>query len=169
MPAVYTNSVFYRHDTGVGHPETAGRLDAALEGVERAGFSNEVLRDVQPHLDTDRIIAKVHSRDYEQALDEACRAGMRLFHTLDNPISGASFTAARTAVGTSLVAAEAIWKNGEAQRAFVIARPPGHHAEREAAMGFCFFNTIACVAEYLRELVTKTAGPRTVTRLRAKA
>ena len=149
---IYTNSVFYRHDTGVGHPETASRLDAALEGVERAGFSGDVLRDVQPHLDTDRIIAKVHSRDYERELDEACRAGMRLFHSLDNPISGASFAAARTAVGTSLVAAEAIWKNGEGKRAFVIARPPGHHAEREAAMGFCFFNTIACVAEYLREL-----------------
>src|SRR4051794_24686627 len=125
---IYTNSVFYRHDTGIGHPETASRLDAALEGVTRAGLGREVLRDVQPHPDTDRIIAKVHSADYEQELDEACRMGMRFFHSMDNPISGASFTAARTAVGTSLMAAEAIWKNGQEKSAFVIARPPGHHA-----------------------------------------
>jgi len=148
---IYTNSVFRRHDTGVGHPETSTRLDAALAGVDRAGLSKEVLRDVQPHLDTDRIIAKVHSADYEREIDEACRMGMRFFHSMDNPISSASFSAARTAVATSLVAAEAIWKQGEDRRAFVIARPPGHHAERATAMGFCFFNTIACVAEWLRE------------------
>src|SRR5215213_3143793 len=137
---IYTNSIFYRHDTGIGHPEKATRLDAALEGVVRAGLGREVLRDVQPHLDTDRIIAKAHSSDYAREIDEACRMGMRFFHSLDNPISSASFAAARTAVGTSLVAADAIWKRGEEKRAFVIARPPGHHAEREAAMGFCFFN-----------------------------
>src|SRR5215212_6883181 len=121
---IYTNSVFRRHDTGVGHPETSTRLDAALAGVDRAGLNKEVLRDVQPHLDTDRIIAKVHSADYEREIDEACRMGMRFFHSLDNPISSASFSAARTAVATSLVAAEAIWKGGEDRRAFVIARPP---------------------------------------------
>jgi acetoin utilization deacetylase AcuC-like enzyme len=53
-------------------------------------------------------------------------------------------------VSTSLVAADAMMR-GDAERAFVIARPPGHHAERAEAMGFCFFNTIACVAEWLRE------------------
>jgi acetoin utilization deacetylase AcuC-like enzyme len=70
---------------------------------------------------------------------------------MDNPISAATFSAARSAVATSLAAAEAIWAQEETKRAFVIARPPGHHAERANAMGFCFFNTIACVAEWLRE------------------
>lgn len=148
---IYTNTVFYRHDTGVGHPETASRLDAALQGVERAGQASHVIRDAPEHPDTARIIAKVHSSEYGRELEEACRAGMRLFHSLDNPISSASFAAARAAVSTSLTAAEDIWKRGESSRAFVIARPPGHHAGRAEAMGFCFFNTIACVADWLRE------------------
>jgi len=152
MLKIYTNSVFYRHDTGIGHPESATRLDAALAGVERAGRKDALIRDLDIHPDTGRIIAKTHSRDYERELDEACRAGMRLFHSLDNPISSATFAAARTSVATAIAAAEDIWDRKESRRAFLVARPPGHHAERAMAMGFCFFNTIACVAEWLREL-----------------
>ena len=151
MLKIYTNSIFHKHNTGIGHPENAQRLDAAMEGVARAGADDRVVRDVAMHEDTDRIIAKVHSSDYERELDEACRGGYRLFHSLDNPISAASFAAARTAVSTAVAAADDIWRRGESQRAFVVARPPGHHAERAAAMGFCFFNTIACVADWLRE------------------
>jgi acetoin utilization deacetylase AcuC-like enzyme len=148
---IYTGNVFYRHDTGIGHPETSSRLDAAIEGVDRAGLTGSLLRDVPAHPDTERIIAKVHSADYSAELDRASRAGFRFFHSMDNPISAATFSAARSAVATSLSAAEAIWAQEETKRAFVIARPPGHHAERANAMGFCFFNTIACVAEWLRE------------------
>ena len=151
MLTIYTDSVFHRHNTGVGHPENAQRLDAALAGVDRAGLAGAVVRDSTGHPDTERIIAKVHSADYERELEQACRAGMRLFHSLDNPISSSSFDAARTAVATSLVAADKIWSGDGSGRAFVVARPPGHHAERQQAMGFCFFNTIACVAEWLRE------------------
>lgn len=151
MLKIYTNSIFYRHDTGIGHPETWQRLDAALGGVDRAGAGDRVVRDAPIHIETSRLIAKVHSAEYEQELQDACRAGYRLFHSLDNPISPSTFTAARTAVSTALTAADDIWLRGESTRAFVIARPPGHHAERAEAMGFCFFNTIACVAEWLRE------------------
>jgi acetoin utilization deacetylase AcuC-like enzyme len=150
MLNVYTNSIFHRHDTGAGHPENAHRLDAAMEGVRRAGLEPRVIRDAPRHADTDRIISKVHSAEFEEELDRACRAGMRLFHSIDNPISSESFAAAREAVSTSLVAADAVLR-GDANRAFIIARPPGHHAERAEAMGFCFFNTIACVAEWMRE------------------
>ena len=143
MLKIYSNSVSLRHDTGVAHPERPARIGAALAGVQRAGL--EVIADVAAHPDTDRIIAKVHSADYARELEDAARSGFRYFHSLDNPISSASFAAARAAVGTALAAA------AEAQRSFVIARPPGHHAERLQAMGFCFFNTIACIAEWLRE------------------
>lgn len=149
MLNVYTHPIFYKHDTGIGHPETSARIDAALEGVRRAGMSGQVVREPVPHNDTSRIIAKVHADDYEEELDQACRAGMRLFHSLDNPISSQTFSAARAAVATALRAADDMLCG--AQRSFVIARPPGHHAERVEAMGFCFFNTIACVAEWLRE------------------
>ena len=74
---------------------------------------------------------------------------MRLFHSIDNPISRNTFAAARVAVGTALTAAGGLLI--ETPHAFVIARPPGHHADRLEAMGFCFFNTIACVAEWLLE------------------
>src|SRR5947207_734713 len=155
MINIYTHPLFYKHDTGIGHPENASRLDAAFEGVDRAGLSGRVVRETPEHPDTDRIIAKVHSADYQRELDEACRMGMQLFHSLDNPISSQSFAAARAAVGTALTAAEGVIEAPAApallQSAFVVARPPGHHAERVEAMGFCFFNTIACVAEWMLE------------------
>ena len=140
MLSIYTHPIFYKHD---------GRLDLVAEGVRRAGMSARIARDSEAHNDTDRIIAKVHSADYEMELEEACRTGMELFHSLDNPISSQTFAAARAAVATALTAADDMLR--QSQRAFVIARPPGHHAERIQAMGFCFFNTIACVAEWLHE------------------
>src|SRR6266508_2470371 len=149
MLKIYTHPIFYKHDTGFVHPETAARIDSAIEGVRRAGMPEQIVREPQPHDETSRVIAKVHAEDYEQELDDACRTGMRLFHSLDNPISAQTFAAARAAVSTALRAAEEMLKTQK--RAFVIARPPGHHAERAEAMRFCFFNTIACVAEWLRE------------------
>src|ERR1700682_823473 len=146
---IYTHPLFYEHDTGSGHPESARRIDAALSGVERAGLGSRVVRNPEPHLETTRIIIKTHDQSYERQLDEACRSGLRLFHSVDNPISPQSHAAARAAVATSLTAADEMLSTNE--RAFVIARPPGHHAERVEAMGFCFFNTVACVAEWLRE------------------
>ncbi len=151
MLKIYTASVFYRHDTGFDHPESPSRIDAALEGVRRAGLEANVVRDAATHPDTARIVEKTHTPAYEREFEHAVRAGFRYFHTADNPISGATFAAARAAVATSLTAIEDIWTRGESKRAFVVARPPGHHAERAEAMGFCFFNTIACVAEWLRE------------------
>jgi acetoin utilization deacetylase AcuC-like enzyme len=147
MLTIYTSPLFYRHDTGFDHPERAARLDAAVEGVQRAGLHEQIVRDAEAHPDTMRIIHKVHSEAYERDLEAAVRARSRYFHSIDNPISSATYAAARLAVGTALAAVA----QPESKRTFVIARPPGHHAERKAAMGFCFFNTIACVAEWLRE------------------
>src|SRR5438874_443620 len=146
---IYTHPIFYRHDTGEGHPESASRIDHALHGVARAGLAPSIVKEPAVHADTSRIIAKTHAESYEDEVAEACRTGMRFFHSLDNPISADSFAAARTAVGTTLTAAAEMLASSE--RAFVIARPPGHHAERLEAMGFCFFNTIGCAAEWLRE------------------
>jgi acetoin utilization deacetylase AcuC-like enzyme len=149
---IYSNPIFYRHHTGSDHPETPDRLDSAFEGVRRADATQFVTERISETAEVDRILAKVHHPDYARHFEESCREGYRFFHTYDNPISPDSFAAARAAVETALTAAEDIWVRREHHRGFVIARPPGHHAERDAAMGFCFFNTIACVAERLREL-----------------
>ncbi len=153
MLKIHTHSAFARHDTGFGHPERAARLDAAIEGVTRAGLASSIVRDAAEHPETGRIIHKVHSPEYERELEETVRAGSRYFHSIDNPISSDTFVAARAAVSASLTAAQEMLHSQriDSKRSFVIARPPGHHAERLSAMGFCFFNTIACVAEWLRE------------------
>lgn len=150
MLRIFTHPAFYRHDTGVGHPESGERLRAALDGVQRAGLESTIVTS-QDHPDTDRIIARVHSADYQRSLEQASMSGQRLFHSLDNPISNGSYAAARTAVAIALDAASQIWTEGKTSKAFVIARPPGHHALKNQAMGFCFFNTIACVADWLLE------------------
>jgi len=148
--AIWVNPVFYHHETGSWHPEAAFRIDAALDGVRRAGAAARLVNDAPEHPATDRIIARVHSAAYSRALRDACQLGAPRFHSPDNPISAATWDAARLAVSTALSATDALDANRPG-RSFVIARPPGHHAEKERAMGFCFFNNIACAAEYLLE------------------
>lgn len=148
---IFTDPRFADHDTGIMHPEQAQRLGAALEGARRAGLQDQIFATPHDHPDTDRIIAKVHSAEYERELEAAVARGMRYFHSLDNSVSKGTPAAARAAVSTALAAADAIWRDHALERAFIVARPPGHHAERDRAMGFCFYNTIACAAEYLLE------------------
>ncbi|MEO8218527.1 MAG: histone deacetylase [Acidobacteriota bacterium] len=148
---IYTNPAFRRHQTGPGHPESVDRIDSAIAGVMRAGAERNLISEAALHPETGRLIARTHSPHYERALASAVERGLPLFQSLDNPLSPGTYEAAKTAVGISLTAAEDVFVNRTDRRAFVIARPPGHHATREQAMGFCFFNTMACVAEYLRE------------------
>jgi acetoin utilization deacetylase AcuC-like enzyme len=149
---VFFSTASARHDTGTGHPERPARMEAALAGARRTGLVPLEIAAQEQSAACERLIAAVHSADYAAELRHQAVTGARLFHSVDNPISSGTYEAARAAVGTALTAAEAIWSERRLDRAFVIARPPGHHAERERAMGFCFFNSIACVAERLLEL-----------------
>ena len=125
-------------------------MEAAIEGARRAGEAVE--RFDQAQRPVDEWIVRIHAPEYKNEFLEAVEAGEPLLHSVDNPMSAGSYDSARMAVATALEAAERIWVEGTLDRAFVIARPPGHHAERANAMGFCFFNTIAVVAERLRAL-----------------
>ncbi|MBW3564876.1 MAG: histone deacetylase [Acidobacteria bacterium] len=141
----FTHESFAAHDTGPIHPESARRLLWAIEGCRRAGIEPE---QPPPHDATEAVIRKVHSDEYIESFASAIAVAPAMFMTPDNVISPETWSAAWNAVGTALSAADAIMSDPR-DGVFVIARPPGHHAERNAAFGFCYFNTIACAAEYL--------------------
>jgi acetoin utilization deacetylase AcuC-like enzyme len=143
------DELFLRHDAGAGHPENAARLSATLAeldarppaGVLVAPADRDVTRDELVALHTPELVALVQST-----------AGHRARFDADTVAGPDSYEVACRAAGATLRAAEAVC-SGEAAGAFALVRPPGHHAERSAAMGFCLFNNVALAAEHaVREL-----------------
>jgi len=154
MPLVVsTHHACAGHLTLPGHPERPQRLEAAIAGAALAGA---VPLDVE--VDERRAlaaVARVHDPGLAERLREACRRGPGLFDSPDNPISEGTYDAAVAAVAAALAAADALVEGGS-DGAWVPVRPPGHHALRDRAMGFCFFNNVAVAAE---ELLARGLGP----------
>jgi acetoin utilization deacetylase AcuC-like enzyme len=151
--AVASHRACAGHLTLPGHPERPQRLDAAVAGAALAGAVSLAVE-----VDEDRAlaaVARVHAPELAARLREACRRGPGLFDSADNPISEGTFDAAVAAVAAALAAADAVL-DGRHECAWVPVRPPGHHAMRDRAMGFCFFNNVAVAAE---ELLARGAGP----------
>ncbi len=135
-----------RHDAGPGHPERPQRVDAALAGVDMAGLGDAVVR-IAPRPATDAELVRVHPQVHIDELRDACRSGGRRLDA-DTMASPGSFDTAVLAAGAPLVAIEAL-QGGRGDVAFVAARPPGHHALADRAMGFCLLNNIAVAAAAL--------------------
>ncbi len=133
---------FLDHDTGE-HPESAARLVAIASAVEAAGLD---LVPLAPRPATWAEVERVHSRSYIQSVEEACLQG-RSHLDPDTAICPDSFSVALLAAGGAIRAVEAACGEGPA-RTFCAVRPPGHHAERTRAMGFCLFNNIAIAAAH---------------------
>ncbi len=147
MRVVYlTHEVFRRHDTGSWHPERPARLEAAERGVYSAGFVVEAHEP--PPVDRD-LLEAVHAADYVDAIDAFCRAGGGHLDP-DTVACPASWEAALRAAGAGPAAVEALRASRDGT-AFLAVRPPGHHALRARAMGFCLFNNIAVTAAALVE------------------
>ena len=142
--AVVSDARMLAHDPGRGHPERAERLKVLLDHLAGA---RDLVR-LEPRAATDDELAEVHARRYVERV--ASTAGQaRVVFDSDTIASAASAAAARLAAGSLLACCEAIL-GGEVQSGFALVRPPGHHAERDRAMGFCFFNNVAVAAAFLR-------------------
>jgi acetoin utilization deacetylase AcuC-like enzyme len=142
---VLTDPLFLAHEPGRGHPESPARLqrvlaylqDHPVDGVER----------MQPRPATDAEVARVHGPELRAQF--AALAGTHTVVDADTRVSPRSHDAALLAAGAAVGAAEAVLA-GRARNAFALVRPPGHHAEPDAMMGFCLLNNVAIAAEAAR-------------------
>ncbi|MCP5027086.1 MAG: histone deacetylase [Actinomycetia bacterium] len=134
------------HDTASWHPERAARLPAVDRAIAEAGMA-EVLVPLETRQASYEELAGAHQAHYLDALRRFVEAGGGELDP-DTHASPGSWTTALWATGAGLAAVEAI-DRGEASRAFVTIRPPGHHATADQAMGFCLINNVAVVASQL--------------------
>ncbi|HZU73217.1 MAG TPA: histone deacetylase [Acidimicrobiales bacterium] len=144
--AVATAPGHEAHDTGSHHPERPSRIGAALRGLADAGLVEAALQ-LGPRAATASELERVHSPQYLAALKVFCQSGGGHLDP-DTPAVPGSWTAALHAAGAGLAAVDSL-RAGEADVALVASRPPGHHALRDRAMGFCLLNNIAVAAAAL--------------------
>ena len=136
---------FLDHETGT-HPDPPSRLEAihgALEADRSLWFR---LQHVKPAPASDEDITRCHSAELIDQIREASERGAGTLDA-DTIISRQSFDVARLAAGAATIAVDRVVE-GETKTAFVAARPPGHHAKPNKAMGFCLFNNAAIGARY---------------------
>ena len=134
---------------GEWHPEAPARLKAVLRALETEEFT--FLHRSEAPRGTLRQIERVHAPFYVEAIFENVPNRGHIHLDPDTAINHASGEAALRAVGAICAAVDAV-ATGEAQNAFCAVRPPGHHAESSAAMGFCLFNNAAVGAEHARHV-----------------
>jgi acetoin utilization deacetylase AcuC-like enzyme len=136
------------HDGGTFHPEQQARIASVMDGIRALGLDDEVLYPPTPKAELGDLI-RVHSGAYLTELEAFCAKGGGDIDP-DTFARSDSWNAARRAAGAGLAAIGALEDAGEGV-GFVSIRPPGHHAERDRAMGFCLLNNVAVAAASLTE------------------
>jgi acetoin utilization deacetylase AcuC-like enzyme len=142
--ALITHPSSFDHVPPRTHPERPERVTAAVDGVR--GSALDVVEIAARDATRDEL-ARVHARDFIDEIGRWCAGGGGWIDA-DTYVAAGSGTAALTAAGAGLTAVESI-RSGAADVGFAAVRPPGHHASRNAAMGFCLFNNIAVTAAAL--------------------
>jgi len=143
MPPFFRHESSLEHDTGFGHPERPDRIRAIegeLESREWLGWD-----PVEAPAATEEQLLRVHPAEYVKAVREHSELGQGF--DLDTPTSAGSYEAALRAAGGACALAESLLTGGE-PTGFSSLRPPGHHAERATAMGFCLFANVAVAARH---------------------
>ena len=146
--AFFYHPDFLKHEHGPGHPECPGRLESILAYLEQLGLLKRTLQRC-PEVAPRKILLNTHTAKYIDQIEQLSRQGHSVALNPDTAVSPDTFNAACLAVGSVIQAAEMVI-NGQVDNAFCAVRPPGHHAESDQALGFCYFNSIAIAARHLQ-------------------
>ncbi len=143
-----TSDTYQNHNTGEGHPEKIDRVTAVIENFKKLDNKNLVWK--KPSNFEQSILIKTHTKDYIRQVNLSFPQSGLKFLDGDTVVSPGSKDATKDAVGSIISAIDGVEKK-EFKNAFCCVRPPGHHAEKEKAMGFCIFNNVAVGTNYLIE------------------
>jgi acetoin utilization deacetylase AcuC-like enzyme len=146
MLRLYTHTACLQHDNGPGHPEASARLGAVLRALDHDRFA-ALDRVEAPRASREQLL-RVHTADHVARMLAAVPEGETRRLDEDTVLSPGSAEAALRAAGAAVAAVDAVFDGGHVRRAFCAVRPPGHHATRESAMGFCLFNNVAVAAAH---------------------
>ena len=143
---IITTDTYLDHNTGQGHPERADRVSAVIESLKK--FKNKNLIWKKPSTFDRKLLEITHDNNYVNQVEKSFPEKGLVFLDGDTIVSPGSKQAALDAVGSIIAAIDGV-QSKEFQNAFCAVRPPGHHAEKNKAMGFCIYNNVAVGAQYL--------------------
>ncbi len=143
---IITTDSYLNHDTGQGHPERADRVSVVIENLKK----NKKLIWKKPCKFDTKYLKIAHKSDYiDEVKNSFPKKGLH-FLDGDTIVSPGSRQASSDAVASIITAIDSV-QNKEFKNVFCPVRPPGHHAEKDKAMGFCIYNNVAVGAHYLIE------------------
>ena len=141
-----TSDTYQNHNTGEGHPEKIDRVTAIIDNFKK--IDNKELIWKKPAKFDQSFLINTHSSKYIDLVNKSFPENGLAFLDGDTVVSPGSKDATRDAVGSIISAIDGVQQK-EFKNAFCAVRPPGHHAEKDKAMGFCIYNNVAVGANYL--------------------